>query len=307
MAASGLHDGTSRLDGAAVASVPPATVAVLLEDFSLEMTGKDAGKLAEAADRIPAGTRINVTYLGNEEPALRLEAVRAVARLGFTPVPHISARRVQSQEVLREFLAALQAEGAAENVLVVGGDPASPEGPFEDALAVMNTGLLQQYGSRHISVSGYPEGHPAISDRVLWSSLEAKAEAVRAQGLAGSIITQFSFDVVPVLDWIEQVRARGVNLPIRVGVPGPAGIRRLLGYASRFGVGTSAGIARKYGFSLTNLIGTAGPDQFIRSLADGYDPGRHGQVKLHFYTFGGLAATSDWISGFRAARTSTDG
>jgi methylenetetrahydrofolate reductase (NADPH) len=149
-------------------------------------------------------------------------------------------------------------------------------------------------------MSGYPEAHPTISDRALWSSLDAKAEALRVQGLAGSIITQFSFDVAPVLAWIEQVRQRGIDLPVRVGVPGPAGVRRLLGYASRFGVGTTAGIARKYGISLTNLMGTAGPDQFIRSLADGYDPGRHGQVKLHFYTFGGLATTSDWISNFRA-------
>ena len=300
MAAPGLHDGTGQLAAAATASAPYSARASLLDDFSLEMTGKDTAKLQQAAAGIPEGTRINVTYLGNEEPALRLEAVRAVARLGFTPVPHISARRVQSREMLEELLTALRAEGAAENVFVVGGDPASPEGPYDDALAVMNTGLLPRNETRHISVSGYPEGHPVISDLALWSSLEAKAEALRAQGLAGSIITQFSFDAAPVLAWIEQARQRGIDLPVRVGVPGPAGARRLLGYASRFGVGTTAGIARKYGSSLTNLMGTAGPDRFIRSLADGCDPGRHGQVKLHFYTFGGLATTSDWISSFRA-------
>lgn len=293
MVAPGLCCETGQPDGAADAP------AALADDFSLEMTGKDAGKLEQAAPRIPAGTRMHVTYLGNEEPALRLDAVRVAARLGFTPVPHISARRVQSQRVLEEFLTMLRAEQACENVFVVGGDPAIPEGPYEDALAVINTGLLRERGTRHVSISGYPEGHPAISDHVLWSSLEAKAEAIRAQGLAGSIITQFSFDVAPVLTWIERTRERGIDLPVRVGVPGPAGVRRLLGYASRFGVGTSAGIAKKYGFSLTNLLGTAGPDRFIRDLADGYDPGRHGEVRLHFYTFGGLAATSDWISEFR--------
>ena len=94
------------------------------------------------------------------------------------------------------------------------------------------------------------------------------------------------------------MRQHGITLPVRVGVPGPAGVRRLLSYASRFGVSTSAGIARKYGLSLTSLMGTAGPDRFIRELAAGYDPARHGEVKLHFYTFGGLRATSEWISEF---------
>jgi methylenetetrahydrofolate reductase (NADPH) len=70
-------------------------------------------------------------------------------------------------------------------------------------------------------------------------------------------------------------------------------------YAARFGVGTSAAIARKYGFSLTNLMGTAGPDRFIRALAKGYDGRRHGELKLHFYTFGGLKATSEWVADFR--------
>lgn len=271
----------------------------LLTDFSLEMTGKDVAKLAEARDTIPQGTRINVAFIENEDPPMRLDAARAARRSGFVPMPHISARRLRSQAALEEFLAALAAENATENVFVVGGDPASPLGPYEDALAVIGSGLLQRYGVRHVGVSGYPEGHPAITDDALWSALEGKAAALASLGLSGSVITQFGFDADLVLNWIEAVRERGIDLPVRVGVPGPAGVRRLLSYAARFGVGTSAGIARKYGFSITNLMGTAGPDRFIKALADGFDPRRHGEVKLHFYTFGGLKTTSEWIADFR--------
>lgn len=271
----------------------------LLSDFSLEMTGKDTGNLAAASDTIPRGARINVAFIENEDAELRLDAARAVRRSGFVPVPHVSARRLRSQAMLEEFLGALAAEGAAENLFVVGGDPATPLGPYQDALAVIGSGLLQKYGVRHVGVSGYPEGHPAIAGDVLWSALESKAAALAGLGLPGSVITQFGFDVDPVLNWIEAARERGILLPVRVGVPGPAGVRRLLTYAARFGVGTSAGIAKKYGFSITNLMGTAGPDRFIRALAEGYDPGRHGDVKLHFYTFGGLKATSEWIAEFR--------
>ncbi|MGI8451365.1 MAG: methylenetetrahydrofolate reductase [Streptosporangiaceae bacterium] len=280
-------------------AVPAAGLDPLLEDFSLEMTGKDVQNLEEARAAIPPGTRIHVTLLEHEDLQMRLSAARAIKRSRFVPVPHISARRLQSRAMLEEFLAALQADGTGENVFVVGGDPPRAHGPYEDSLAVIQSGLLQRYGVRHASVSGYPEGHPAITDPVLWSALGEKFAALREQQLPASVITQFGFDADPVLTWIEAVRERGIDLPVRIGVPGPAGVRRLMRYAARFGVGTSTAIARKYGLSLTNLMGTAGPDRFIHALAEDYEAERHGQVKLHFYTFGGLKATAEWVAAFR--------
>lgn len=66
---------------------------------------------------------------------------------------------------------------------------------------------------------------------------------IDAAGLAATIITQLSFDAAQVLAWVEAARKHGIDLPVRVGVPGPAGVRRLLAFAARTGVGTSAGIA----------------------------------------------------------------
>ncbi|ARP74484.1 5,10-methylenetetrahydrofolate reductase [Streptomyces pluripotens] len=263
------------------------------------MTGKDVLRLEEARDSIPPGTRINITFLAGEDLGMRLTAAREVKRLGFVPVAHLAARRLPSRSALEEFLSGLAADGTAGNVFVVGGDPARPEGPYPDALAVLRTGLLQRHGVRHIGISGYPDGHPAIAGPDLWTALADKAAAIAAEGFTGDVITQFGFDAVPVLDWLEAVRARGVQLPVRIGVPGPAGARRLLGYATRFGVATGASVARKYGFSLTNLMATTGPDRFLQALADRYDPARHGTVKVHFYTFGGLRTTAEWATRFR--------
>lgn len=278
----------------------PSQATDLLRDFSLEMTGKDVPHLEQAHAAIPPGTRVNITFLGNEDPRTRLDAARAVKRLGFVPVPHISARRLPSRADLEQFLAGLAVDGAAENVFVVGGDPARPEGPYEDAADVIRSGLLQRHGVRSVGVCGYPEGHPAITEDTLWSALTDKSALLAAEGLTGDVITQFGFDVDPVLTWVERARERGVTAPIRIGVPGPAGVRRLMSYATRFGVGTSASIARKYGFSLTSLVGTAGPDRFLRTLARDYDVRRHGELKVHFYTFGGLGTTAEWITRFRA-------
>jgi methylenetetrahydrofolate reductase (NADPH) len=271
----------------------------LLDDFSVEMTGKDVTGLVDARALLPAGTRVNVTYLGSENLPMRLKAARTAGDLGFRPVPHISARRQTSTAELREFLAGLQADGTGRDVFVVGGDPSAPHGPYPDALSVIRSGLLHEYGVRHIGIAGYPEGHPAIPEHALWGALADKYGELRAQGLAGSVITQFGFDSDAALAWIQRVREVGIDLPVRVGVPGPAGVRRLMSFATRFGVGTSASIAKKYGLSLTGLVGTAGPGRFLRSLTESYDPRLHGEVNVHFYTFGGLKASAEWVARFK--------
>jgi methylenetetrahydrofolate reductase (NADPH) len=262
----------------------------------MEMTGKDVAKVENAASVIPAGTRINVTFLENEDLAMRVSAAAAVKRLGFTPVPHISARRIKSQEMLEEYLTGLRDIGASENILVVAGDPAVPMGPYEESLAVIESGVLQQYGVKHVSMSGHPSGDPNIPADVLFPAMERKAAALTKLQIPGSIITQVDFDVDRVLAWVAEVREHGVDLPVRVGVPGPASVKLLLGFASRLGLSTSTTIAKKYGLSVTNLLGKAGPENFIRDLQAGLDPGKHGVVKLHFYTFGGFKTTAEWIA-----------
>jgi methylenetetrahydrofolate reductase (NADPH) len=282
-------------------TAPHPSVVRLLDDFSLEMTGKDVARLEAAAGVIPPGTRINVTFLEHEDLRLRVGAAAAVGRLGFTPVPHISARRIGSTEMLEEFLTALRRIDAAENVFAVGGDPAAAMGPYEDSLALIESGVLQRHGVRHVSIGGYPDGHPEIAPDALWRALESKAAALAKLRLPGAVLTQVDFDVDRVLTWIEEIRRRGVHLPVRVGVPGPTSIKGLLGFASRLGISTSTSIAKKYGFSVTNLLGKAGPDTFIRDLRSGLDPARHGEVGLHFYTFGGFKSTAEWINEFRTS------
>lgn len=271
----------------------------ILDGFSVEMTGKDVPSLNKARALLRPGTRVNVTYLGNEDFEMRRTAIRAAAGWGFTPVAHISARRLPSRRALEDFLGALREDGTARDVFVVGGDPAHPEGPYNSSLDVIRTGLLEKYGVASVGIGGYPEGHPGISDDLLWSAVADKSREVTERGIVGSVITQFSFDVDAVVAWIEQVRTRGITLPIRIGVPGPAGVKRLLTFAGRFGVASSASVARKYGLSLTSLLSTAGPDRFIRQLSERLDE-HHGEVRLHFYTFGGLFQTATWVSEFAA-------
>ncbi|MGO1543410.1 MAG: methylenetetrahydrofolate reductase [Gulosibacter sp.] len=272
--------------------------AQLLQDYSIEMTARDLPEVPAAASQLAPGTRVNVTFLATESLEQRVESAKAVLDAGLTPVPHIAARRLKSEAELRESLSALQEVGATKQLFVVGGDPATPEGPYGSSFDVIETGILPEYGVEHVSIGGYPEGHPDIATEVLWQELDKKSRSLAAQGLPANILTQFGFDEEPILQWIAAVRERGIDSKIRVGLPGPAGVKRLLNFARRFGVASSAGIVKKYGFSLTNLMGTAGPDKLIETLGSQLDPKIHGDVGIHFYTFGGVAATSEWAANY---------
>jgi len=292
----------------ATATAPNAILPThrLADQYSLEMTAKDTASLAEAAPLIAPGTRISVTFLPGEEPDARIAAAAMVRRLGFVPVPHISARRLGSSAELEAYLEALIAQAQVNEVFVVAGDPPTPLGPFEDALAVIRSGLLARYGIGHVGISGYPEGHPEIGHDKLRKAMLDKQAELHAQSIDYAIMTQFGFDPQPVLHWLAQIRADGVHGQVRVGVPGPTSIKTLLRFATRCGVGASASVLKKYGISVTRLLGTAGPDRFVNALASGLQPDLHGDVALHFYPFGGLTRTAQWVAEFaQTARGAT--
>lgn len=266
----------------------------ILSGYSLEMTTKDIGNLEAASGSIPPGTGISVTYLPGDEIEGRVNAAVAVRHSGFSPIPHISARRIGATQDLELFLNRLRSEAGIDRAFVIAGDPPQSQGPYEDALGIIDSGLLAKYGVKTVGIAGYPEGHPQISDSRLQQALEAKIHRLADLGHDAEIVTQFAFDADPVIAWITKIRAAGITAPVRIGVPGPASIKTLLRFAARCGVGASAKIMTKYGVSITKLLNTAGPDVLIRNLEMLTDQEAHGSVKLHFYPFGGLKKTAEW-------------
>lgn len=271
----------------------------MVDGYSLEMTAKELEGLREAAPLIRPKTQIAVTFLPGEEIEQRIEASCLVRELGFEPIAHVSARRITSHEELEYYLKQTSERAQAKRIFVIAGDPPEAEGPFSDSLQIIETGLLEKYGYEVIGVGGHPEGHPNVSKDDLWVWMERKLEAIRAHGMTPLVVTQFAFDDDAIVAWLAEMRERGIDVPVRLGVPGPAGIKRLLGFAKRCGVGASASVMKKYGVSITNLIGNAGPDRLVDSLGKKLDA-RHGRVRLHFYPFGALRAATEWINDYDA-------
>jgi methylenetetrahydrofolate reductase (NADPH) len=66
-------------------------------------------------------------------------------------------------------------------------------------------------------------------------------------------------------------------------------------YALRCGV--RASLKGMLNPKLTQLLGEAAPDGIIRAIGEAQDRDRLGPLAIHFFSFGGLAATAEWARG----------
>jgi len=273
---------------------------IITDGFSLEVTAKSVDNLREAAPRIPELTPIAVTFLPGETLEARLVAAREVRALGFEPMPHFSARRFKSADEFRTMVERMVAEADVRRCFAIAGDSPEPEGPYAETSDLIATGLFESNGIIAIGLAGHPQGHPNMSEEECFAVLEKKYAMIHERGMKPLIVTQFGFDPEAFLQWLIALRERGIDAPVRIGVPGPTNIASLLKFAARCGVEASASVMKKYGVSITKLIGVAGPDRMVDAFATGVRTEHH-PVRLHFYPFGGLTRTVEWIEKYNAA------
>lgn len=270
--------------------------------YTLEVTGKGIREVEQAWAAIPAGTPINIAFLGNEDHAQRIHAANVIRACGAEPVPIISSRRLRSVEDRDELIGALVSQAAPKRFMFVGGDPATPAGPYQDSLALLASGVLERHGIDQVVITGYPEGHPKIDSGELMRALKWKLDFLREVGCDVEITTQFGFDAEAVVRWIEHLRQQGIDTPVRIGVPGPADVGKLLRFARQFGVATSASILRRYGLSMANLMQRVGAERYWDQLQAGLGGRQLGRIGWHLYPFGGIEDGVTWIN----ARLSAD-
>lgn len=273
-------------------------IAALVEGASLEISAHDAADIAECAGYLDPGTEVFISQPMGQPYHGAVALAARLRRAGFRPVPHVTARALASLSALEDYLARATGEAGVEHVLVIGGDRDRPAGPFDSSLAVLCTGALQRHGIRKLSIGGYPEGHPAIGPKALRDALRAKRELARENGLQLQVVTQFAFDAQPVVAWTRSIAA--LDVPVRVGVAGPASITTLLKFAARCGIGNSVRVLKSRSDSIIRLITEAGPETVIRDLALGAAAGEARFAGVHLYTFGGLLRSARWLRAVRS-------
>jgi len=282
-----------------------AAIAALASGASIETSTRNLTEIDDYPGFLPAGADVFIAWVPGT-PYHHIASVAKRLRLrGFNPVPHVAARQIASREAAADLFARLRDEAGVERALAIAGDLAHPLGPFDSSLALLKTGILQAHGIRSVGVAGYPEGHPRLKDLALWEALEAKVDFAGRADLALFIVTQFCFDGATILGWLHRLRDRGIALPVRVGLAGPANVRTLLGYARLCGIGNSIRALTARGISLPLLIAQQGPDSVVQALAAGGATGL-GVVGLHLFPFGGFARSAKWLSAAASGRVAID-
>jgi methylenetetrahydrofolate reductase (NADPH) len=268
--------------------------AELIGAASIELAAHDvlAGETLDAPLR--RGTKVFVNHSASASHHDIVAACAALRRAGLVPVPHVAARRLTSFTQARDFLRRAAAEAGVECVLLVGGDPDRPAGPFGDSFDLLESGVVERQGITSVVFAGYPEGHPRIDARTLDAALAAKTALARQHGLELSLITQFAFDAAPIRRWIAALRERGCGCPVRIGVAGPASVATLAKFAVRCGIGASLRALGRGHSAFARILVEAGPDDMIDALVAAED--RTAPIDgLHIFTFGGVQRTARWV------------
>lgn len=286
-------------DTFAATPVPALRARALLDGFSLEVSSRDHKALDRAREALPPGTEVYVNWIPGDTHHRSVAAAAILRAAGLVPVPHIGARYLASYTQLADFLARLAGEAGVNRCLIIGGDIDRPVGPYDSSLKILETGLFAKYGIGRIGVAGYPEGHPRIAPEAVAAALDGKLARAREQGLALQIVTQFCFESAPILIWLRALRARGVAVPVRIGLAGPASVTTLMKYALRCGVGNSVRALTLRGPAIARILSESAPDAVVRELAaaQDHDPAL-GIAGLHLFSFGGLPRTADWARRF---------
>jgi methylenetetrahydrofolate reductase (NADPH) len=266
-------------------------VTQLLNTARFELMPFDSfeGELSE----LPAGATVAITTSPQLGIDRTVEKCEEAAEAGYEVVPHIAARYIEGPEELEEIARRLTEAGITD-IFVPGGDKEEAVGEFESAYDLLVALDELEYEFDEVGITGYPEGHDFISDEELAEAMEKKAP------YATYIVTQLCYDPDTILEWIEDVRARGIDLPVEVGIPGVMKYEKLINISRKVGVGDSVKFLRKttgiVGF-IKQFIGSRGrykPDDLIEGLAPYVDDETYKLQGLHIYTFNQTSDLESW-------------
>lgn len=269
-------------------------IVTFMSGASTEITPSEESRLPELRSLLPGATGVYVAHTPNASFEQVIHAALAVQRAGFHATPHIAVRRVANSQTLRAALEELR-RGGVEHILLIAGDASRPVGEFSGTLDVLRSGILEESGIRRIGIAGHPEGHNAVPTALLWEALEAKQAFAARSGMHLHIVTQFGFNRGAFRTWQTELTDRQIQLPVRIGIAGPAPIAKLMHFAAQCGIRTAVrGLVRGLGAAARVRQLATGPDQHLLGVLG--RPLVSAQIVApHFFAFGGALETARWM------------
>ncbi|MES1239447.1 MAG: methylenetetrahydrofolate reductase, partial [Chloroflexota bacterium] len=123
-------------------------------------------------------------------------------------------------------------------------------------------------------------------------ALRDKAELVQY------MTTQLCFDPKAIASFIAARRAEGIELDVKLGIPGVAEIPKLMSISARIGVKDASKFVTRNIRFVGELLKSGGiykPNALMKGLAPVIEDPAAKVVGLHVYTFNNVPATEAWL------------
>ena len=271
-----------------------------LDGFSIEVTPRAAAKIDNFADLIPKGTLIYIAHIEGTPIEEMVATAKKINEQGFSPMPHFPARIIKDKNVLQHWISEYQNEANVKNGLLIAGGANKPYEEYDSSIQLIESELFDKANFQNLHIAGHPEGSmdidPDGSTKNVDQALSWKNEFSKRTDAKMAITTQFSFDADSVISWANNLKKSGIDIPIHIGIAGPAKLQTLLKYSIECGVGASIKIIQKRAMDLTKLLLPYKPTTIITDLANykANNPSFNIE-KVHFFPLGGVKQVSDFV------------
>ena len=263
---------------------------------SIEISPKQAVESADLEGLFPQLTRVYITDVGTDSAEAITTGARRVQDFGYIAVPHFASRRLTTRDALENRIKMLAMEAGVEDVLIIGGGLEQQAGEFASTMEVLETGLFDRYGIKKMGVAGHPEGSPDFNQETAEQALKLKQALAERSDAEMRIVTQFGFDAAGFIKWADALAASGINLPVHLGVAGPAKLTTLVKFAAMCGVGNSIQFLKKRASAITTLVSGFNPDEIVDPIEQHALAHPDGGIKqLHVFPFGGMKKSTEWL------------
>jgi len=271
-----------------------------ISDYSIEVVPNSAAKIESFSDLLPQNTRVYIAHLEKEDIRTMVSTAKRLSDEGFTVMPHFPARIIKNQSVLNDWISMYQNEAGVNEALLLAGGSTKPIGELDSSIQLIESGLFDKAGFKRLHIAGHPEGSKDIDPdggiKNVSEALSWKQEFSKRTDASMAIATQFCFDADIVKKWADRIKEDGIDIPIHIGIAGPAKLQTLLKFSVECGIGASMKILTKRAKDITKLLLPYKPTQILNDLAEykSQDPELNIE-QVHFFPIGGIKQTTNWL------------
>ncbi|WP_406650461.1 methylenetetrahydrofolate reductase [Aliisedimentitalea scapharcae] len=287
-----------KRDAAGAQPVNPQ-VEALLQGYSIEVMPRTAAKVDSFRDLLPEGTRVYIAHIEGTPIEEMVDTAKRLNAEGYPVMPHFPARIIKDQAILADWINRYQGEADVKQALLLAGGVANPHGAFHSSMQLLETGLFDKAGFENLHVAGHPEGNKDIdpdgSTKNVAEALQWKQQFSERTDAKMALATQFAFEAGPIIEWANAVKAAGVDIPIHIGIAGPAKLQTLIKFAIACGVGPSLKVLQKRAMDVSKLLLPYEPTDVLTELAAHKAANPDFNItNVHFFPLGGIKTNANW-------------